>query len=173
MTKHTSSHRNKYAALLTTFALAIGSLSSVGQETPAETAKILAANQEFYSALNEMFTGKLDAMKELWSHADDVTYMGPTANYERGWAAVLKDWEGQAALKLGGKVTPTNVQVIAGHDVAVVTDIEMGENTNAQGKVEKIKLRATNIYRKEDGKWRMVGHHTDPLPYLDRTAAGQ
>ena len=33
-------------------------------------------------------------------------------------------------------------------------------------KVEKVKLRATSIFRKEAGLWKMVGHQTDKLPYL-------
>jgi ketosteroid isomerase-like protein len=31
---------------------------------------------------------------------------------------------------------------------------------------EKVSIRATNIYRKENGQWKMIGHHTDLLPYL-------
>ncbi|MGB8365437.1 MAG: YybH family protein [Rhizomicrobium sp.] len=140
------------------------SLSAPAAEN--DTAAVLAANAQFYAALNKMFVGELAPIVAVWSHADDVTYMGPTGNFEHGWSAVLKDWKGQAAMKLGGKVAPVDAQVIAGRDVAVVNDYEEGENTNAQGKVVLLKLRATNIFRKEGGQWKMVGHHTDPLPYL-------
>jgi ketosteroid isomerase-like protein len=92
--------------------------------------------------------------------------MGPNGQVEHGWSAVLKAWQSQAAMKLGGKVEPTDMQAIAGSDVAVVTEYEVGENTNANGKVEHVKLRATNSFRKEGGAWKMVGHHTDTLPYL-------
>jgi ketosteroid isomerase-like protein len=131
-----------------------------------EHGDVLAANAQFYAALNDMFKGDLAPMKTVWSHADDVTYMGPTGNFEHGWAAVLKDWEGQAAMKLGGQVEPADIQVTLGDKMAVVSDFEMGENNNAQGNVEHLKLRATNVYRKEGVQWKMVGHHTDPLPYL-------
>ena len=127
---------------------------------------VLAANTQFYVALNQVFKGELASMKEVWSNAGDVSYMGPTGNYQHGWSAVLKDWEGQAALKLGGRVEATDIRAIVGQTLAVVTDYEMGENTNAGGKVERVKLRATNTFRKEHGKWKMVGHHTDVLPYL-------
>jgi ketosteroid isomerase-like protein len=132
----------------------------------ADDPGVVAANTAFYAALNKMFTGDIAPMKAVWSHAADVTYMGPTGQYDRGWDAVLKNWEGQAAMKLGGKVEPANMQIVAGRDLAVVSLYEMGENTNAQGKVERLKLRATNIFRKEGGKWKMVGHHTDTLPSL-------
>jgi len=121
---------------------------------------------EFYSALNAMFTGDLGPMKEVWSHADDVTYMGPTGGFQAGWDQVLKNWEEQAAMKLGGKVEPTEMRITIGRDLAVVSDIEKGENTNAAGKVEKVSIRATNLFRKEHGKWKMIGHHTDLVPSL-------
>ncbi|HEX4505863.1 MAG TPA: nuclear transport factor 2 family protein [Alphaproteobacteria bacterium] len=127
---------------------------------------VLAANAGFYAALNTLFTGDSAAMEAVWSHADDVTYMGPTGGFEHGWAAVLKNWQGQAALKLGGKVEPAQMQVIVGKDLAIVTEYEEGENTNANGKVERLKLRGTNIFRRESGEWKMVGHQTDTLPYL-------
>src|SRR6266404_4152989 len=103
---------------------------------------------QFYTALNAMFTGELGPIKEVW------------------WDQVLATWEGQAAKKLGGKVEPTNMRITVGQDLAIVSDIENGENTNADGKVEKVSIRTTNLLRKEGGKWKMIGHHTDLLPYL-------
>lgn len=134
-------------------------------EEPNATA-VLKANEAFYAALNKMFTGDIEPLKDVWSHGDDVLYMGPTGLYERGWSAVLKDWQAQAAMKLGGRVTPTDVHALVGSDLAVVSDYEMGENTNARGQLQKLRLRATNVFRKEGGVWKMVDHHTDPLPYL-------
>jgi len=34
------------------------------------------------------------------------------------------------------------------------------------GKAEKVMLRATNVFRKENEQWKMIGHHTDTLPFL-------
>ena len=154
----------RVAASAIGIAVALSCASALAAES--DSAGMLHANAQFYAALNKMFTGDVVPMKAVWSHADDVTYMGPTGGFERGWSAVLKNWEGQAALKLGGRVEPVEMQVIVGQDLGVVSDYEQGENTNAKGKVEHVKLRATNIFRKEGGQWKMVAHHTDPLPYL-------
>ncbi len=43
------------------------------------------AVEEFYGALNAMFEGELAPVQALWSHADDVTYMGPGGGIEIGW----------------------------------------------------------------------------------------
>lgn len=132
-----------------------------------ETAVRNAAAQ-FYAALNEMFTGELGQMKKVWSHADDVTYMGPGGGFQVGWNQVLENWEAQAAMKLGGKVEPADMRITVGTDIAVVSCYEKGENTNANGEPQKVSIRATNIFRKEDGQWKMIGHHTDLLPFLDQ-----
>lgn len=155
--------RLNVAALAMVFAFALGGAQARAGD---DTAAVMAASDRFYVALNKLFTGEIEPMKAVWSHAEDVTYMGPTGQLERGWAAILKDWEGQAAMKLGGKVEPAEVKVVLGSDIAVVTGYEVGENTNAKGKVEKLKLRASSVNRMEDGQWKMIGHQTDPLPYL-------
>jgi ketosteroid isomerase-like protein len=146
--------------------MAFAFFSTAAPAAGNDSQAVLAANAQFYAALNQMFAGKLAPMEAVWSHAGDVTYMGPNGLFDHGWSAVLKTWQGQAAMKLGGKVEPAEMQAIVGVDVAVVTDFEEGENTNVKGKVERVKLRATNSFRKEGGQWKMVGHHTDTLPYL-------
>src|SRR5215468_5482606 len=76
----------------------------------ADQQAVRAAAAQFYSALNVMFTGALDPMKNVWSHADDVTYLGPGGGFRVGWNEVLQDWEKQAAMKLGGKVEPVDMR---------------------------------------------------------------
>jgi len=126
------------------------------------------AVKRFYVALNAMFTGNLDPMQRIWSHADDVTYMGPAGGYRTGWDQVISDWEAQAAMKLGGRVTPKNMRITLGRDLAVVSKYEIGENSGPDGMPQEVRIRATNLFRKEDGKWKMIGHHTDLLPFLEK-----
>tara|TARA_R110000868_G_scaffold91999_9_gene254991 strand:+ start:1367 stop:1861 length:495 start_codon:yes stop_codon:yes gene_type:complete len=149
-------------------ALMVTLMTTAAPAADNEEAAVLAANAGFYSALNILFTGDAAPMMDVWSHAEDVTYMGPTGTYDRGWKAISKNWEAQAALKLGGKVEPAEMNTVVGTDIAVISEYEEGENTNADGEVAKVKLRGTNIFRKEDGAWKLIGHHTDTLPYLDK-----
>jgi len=121
------------------------------------------AADRFYDALNAMFKGDVEPMKSAWSHADDVVYMGPGGSIKVGWSKVLKDWESQGARKLGGKVEPKDVHFTCGEEIAVMYARETGENTNIGGKREKVDIRVTNLFRKEKGGWKMIGHHTDLL----------
>jgi hypothetical protein len=79
----------------------------------SETA-VREAAAGFYSALDVFFTGDLGPMTKVWSHADDVTYMGPDGGFEVGWPQVLEDWKKQAAMKLGGRVEPQEMRVFVG-----------------------------------------------------------
>ena len=49
------------------------------------TAAVRAASNQFYAALNRLFTGDMAPMEALWSHRKDVTYMGPGGGFRVGW----------------------------------------------------------------------------------------
>lgn len=127
--------------------------------------EVRTASGQFYASLNSLFKGELDPMIGLWSHADDVTYLGPAGGILVGWEAVRKSWEDQAALKLGGKVEPEDMHVTAGDEIGITVNYERG-TSYINGKPEKVNIRATNTFRLENGKWKMIGHHTDILPWL-------
>ena len=144
--------------------LVLGALTA-GPAVADERQAVTDAAAQFYRALNALFTGELGPMVEVWSHAKDVTYMGPAGDFRVGWDQVLTSWKEQAAMKLGGTVKPENMHVAVGHDLAVTHNVETGQNVK-DGKTLKVSIRATNVFRKEGGKWKMIGHHTDLLPHL-------
>jgi ketosteroid isomerase-like protein len=133
-----------------------------------ETQAVEQANAEFYASLNSLFTGDYQPMENIWSHADDVVYMGPAGGFQIGWEAVRANWQAQAARKLGGKVEPAETRYIVGDELAFSVCYERGENLSVQGQVIPVSIRATNVFRKESGQWKMIGHHTDILPYLQK-----
>ncbi len=127
---------------------------------------VATATARFYAALNTMFTGDGRPMKDAWSRAPDITYMGPNGRYLVGWGDIEQEWDAQTAKKLGGRVTPRQVHTIVGADLAVVTCIESGENV-VDGKTETVDIRASTVFRKEDDGWKVVGHQTDLLQFLN------
>ncbi|MEM0967362.1 MAG: nuclear transport factor 2 family protein [Verrucomicrobiota bacterium] len=152
--------------LITTIGVVVALGASATQIFADDEAAVREANAGFYEALNAMFTGDLEPMKEVWSHSDTVTYMGPDGGFQVGWPAVLADWEKQAAMKLGGTVQPDEVVITLGSDLAIAHNYEKGQNLDEEGKVVEVSIRATNIFRNESGVWKMVGHHTDTLSFI-------
>ncbi len=131
------------------------------------TPEVKAAVAKFHGALNTLFTGEAAPMKAIWSHADDVVYMGPVGGVQVGWTQVEPYWDKQAAKKLGGKVDPVDVHITASPTLAVVHYYEKGENV-IDGKPQPVNIRATTTFRKEGGQWKVIGHHTDTLAYLQK-----
>ncbi len=132
-----------------------------------EVTDVERVNNEFYTALNTLFTGDSRPMKEIWSHRDDVTYMGPGGGMQIGWSQIRDVWDEQAAMRLGGQIASNDTHMLVGDNVAIVQCFEQGENLDSEGRRLPVSIRATNIYRREDGAWKMIGHHTDLLPFLE------
>lgn len=129
------------------------------------------ASARFYEALNAMFTGDMGPMTEIWSHADDVTNLGPFGDRQEGWEQVRAQFEREAALELGGRVEARELLVRAGSDLGYSVCIEEGENSGSGGEPIRVRHRATNVFRREAEGWKLVHHHTDLAPALQQTAA--
>jgi ketosteroid isomerase-like protein len=124
------------------------------------------ATENFYSALNVLFTGDAGPMKAAWSHSDDITYMGPEGAYLRGWDAIGPLWDEVAALKLGGHVSPKQMHIVTKNDLALISCIEAGANVS-NGTAETVDIRSSTVFRLEDGDWKVIHHQTDKLNFLD------
>ncbi len=162
---------NAKALVLSTariLAVTAACFATCSRSSADETKAVERATAQFYAGLNTMFTGDAGPIQEIWSHADDVTYMGPGGGITLGWNDVRQAWESQAALKLGGQVKPYEMRVTVGNDLAFTQCIERGSNLDADGRTVQVSIRATNLFRKENGEWKMIGHHTDLLPFLEQ-----
>ena len=129
--------------------------------------EIRNANDQFYTALNSMFTGDLEPLNSIWAHDSAITNMGPFGSCLVGWDAVSAQFKREAAMKLGGKVVCQNLHIYAGSNMGYTVCVEVGENMTAEGKPVRVSHRATNIFKLKEGKWKMIHHHTDLSPQLE------
>ena len=141
-------------------------ITATGESTmqSEEKTEVSAMVDQWIVALNAMFAGDPKPFAEIYSHADDVTYMGAEGTYRIGWDATYADWEKQAAHAGGGHVEATDVHIVVGVNLATATHYTQGNVTGADGKVVEIKVRETSVFRKEDGVWKMIGHQADDNP---------
>jgi ketosteroid isomerase-like protein len=128
------------------------------------------ANELFYDALNAILYGDTRPMRDVWSHAPDVTNMGPFGGCLSGFDAVVAQFAQTSRLKLGGRVLHIDVHVVAGSDVGYAVCVERGENMRAAGQPIHLEHRATNVFRREHGSWKLVHHHADLSPALQEHA---
>ena len=144
----------------------LGISRDITQRETRDIEGVKEATAKWYVALNTMFTGDAQPMKDAWSQQDDITYMGPAGDYLRGRAAIDRAWDAQAAQKLGGRVAPTNINTVVGKDLAVINCIERGENA-VDGRVETVEIRSSTTFRLEAGLWKAIGHQTDRLSHVN------
>jgi ketosteroid isomerase-like protein len=126
------------------------------------TATLEDATRSFYDALNVMLAGDAGPMLNLWSRAGDITYMSPFGELLAGWEPVRASWQSQADARLGGRVDPEELRFFEANGLGVVVGFERG-SVRVDGRDTPVDIRATSTWRVEDGGWRMIGHHTDPL----------
>lgn len=133
------------------------------QMTADEKAVHAQVNQWFV-VLNAMFAGDPEPFAKLYSHADDVTYMGAEGTYHIGWDEVYRDWKTQAERSLGGHVEGAEIRVIVSGTMASATHYTKGTVRTAEGKTIGQQVRETSVFRLENGEWKMIGHHADNYP---------
>ena len=109
-------------------------------------------------------TGDAAPIIALWSQADDVTIFGGSGTYAQGWHAVQPRLEWAAAHFRGGRGTLEPLAMGESGDLAYTIYIERGE-MQAEGSEElrPFALRITQIYRREDGDWKIIHRHADPI----------
>ena len=121
------------------------------------------AAMQWYVVLNAMLKGDPKPFAALYSHADDVTYMGAEGGMRVGWDATYADWKGQAAKSLGGSVEPMAMHIVVGGDWALCYVDTKGTVRMRDGTIRESSARESSVFRKENGAWKMIAHHADKL----------
>ncbi len=122
---------------------------------------VTEAHMRFYAALNANIAGDTAWMHAIWAEEGEVTNMGPFGGVRVGREAVLAQFDAEAAMDMSGAVVPEDVRFGEADDMGFSTCIERGIGMRVGGEPVEVCHRATNIFRREAGGWRIVHHHTD------------
>src|ERR671916_1623550 len=128
---------------------------------------IQQASEQFYAAINRAINGDPAPMMEVWSHGSDVTAMHPLGGQQTGWEEVRASWEQVAQQGFSdGQVSLDGLTIVPlSDDVVYTLGTEHGQAKLGDETVG-IDWRATNIYRREEGEWKVVHHHAEVSPAL-------
>ena len=129
------------------------------------TDDVQKASAQFYAALNAMAAGDSSSMSEIWVAGTKATAMHPIGGRSEGTEQVLASFAQVASLASGGQIRLTEQVIRTGGDLAYEFGVEEGEVTLAGEQIE-INHRVTNVYRNEDGNWKIIHHHTDASPAM-------
>jgi ketosteroid isomerase-like protein len=118
----------------------------------------------WFAALNAMLAGNPEPFSGLCSHAGDVIYMSGEGTYRVGFEAAFADWKEQAAKARGGQVTAEDVHVVVTGDMAAAGLVAHARFKDRDGRQSDLRVRQTNVYRKEGADWKLVLHQADFIP---------
>jgi ketosteroid isomerase-like protein len=119
---------------------------------------------ELRGALTAVANGDPEPMKALCSHTDAVSQCGLWGGVESGWAEVGERWEWVASQFVPGpgEVRSDTAFLTVNGDMAYGVFIERWwVQLKSRPEPAELMLRATLIFRREDGTWKAVHRHGD------------
>ena len=146
--------------------LAIGSAPSQIPAAASGDSSLRSFLAQFEEGINRFINGDPTLWKQNASRRDDVTIMGAWGGYEKGWseAGPRYDWAATRFRESGAKVKVEYLSSEVSGDLAYTVAIERSEvRLSDQDKPATMALRVTHVMRKENGVWKLVHRHADPI----------
>ena len=129
-----------------------------------DTDKFLAEMMpRIHEAETALHNGDAGPRFAMWSHTDPVTVYG-AAFSPIGWAEVAPMFDELAARF--SDCSSCEWEVVAadvGEDFAYLLAIERTTASVGGSEAMSYMLRSTTIFRREDGEWKIVHRHADPI----------
>jgi len=122
--------------------------------------------EQYHLALDEFFKGNPEPLKKFFSHRDDVTLANPFVGLPaRGWDEVAATIEhASSQFSDGENVGFETVAKYVSPELAYVLLIERDKvKVNGSEHIAPSALRVTMIFRLEEGEWKVVHRHADPI----------
>jgi ketosteroid isomerase-like protein len=121
--------------------------------------------EQFDLAQGELVKGNAEPAMKLFSHQEYVTLANPYAPPVRGWDEVAAVAERAASQFRDGEIVGFEIiekQVTP--EFAYVVRVERARAKVGRSEdIAPITLRVTMIFRPEDGTWKIVHRHADPI----------
>lgn len=128
--------------------------------------------RQVQAATDQFLHGDPDPFQACWSHGEDVTIFGGWGAYERGWEQVGPRLAWAAARFAGGEQTYHLLSSGASGDLAYTVALEQSQvRLVGQDLPAPMLLRVTHLYRREQGEWKLIHRHADPIVSKTDTAA--
>ena len=121
--------------------------------------------EQYQLGLDEFMKGDPEPVKELFSHREDVTLANPLGPPAHGWEQVGATIEHAASQFRDGRLVGVEiVEKQVTPEFAYTLWLEHAEGkVSGREDVVPATLRVTMIYRPEEGGWKVVHRHADPI----------
>lgn len=146
---------------------------AAGLVVTAAAASDSSAEQSFRTFLESFRKGTerfMNGDNKLWkdnaSKTDDAVIMGAWGAFEKGWPEVSAryDWAAKRFVNGEAKLDVEYLASSVSGDLAYTVAIERSNVRLAgQATIAPMALRVTHVFRRENGEWKLVLRHADPL----------
>jgi ketosteroid isomerase-like protein len=120
--------------------------------------------ERYHLALGEFTKGNPEPAKQLMSHREDVSIANPYDPPVRGWEKVAQVMDHASSLRQAGEVSFEIASKYVTPELAYVVEIERARaKVGGREDMTPYSPRATIIFRREDGEWKAVHRHADPI----------
>jgi ketosteroid isomerase-like protein len=121
--------------------------------------------EQYHQAVDEIVKGSADGFRRAYSRRADVTLANPFGPPVRGWEQVEQTLARAASQMREGALTGFE-RIVTGitAELAYIVEIERGQTKlGARDDVAPYAVRVTTIFRPEEGTWKVVHRHADPI----------
>jgi len=123
------------------------------------------ALERYHRAAADFVKGNPEPYKMAFSHQDDVSLGNPFGPFVRGWKQVAETMGRAASLYRDGEIV--GFENLAKHitpQFAYIVEIEhIKAKIGGREDIAQVTLRTTSILRPENGTWKVVHRHADPI----------
>jgi ketosteroid isomerase-like protein len=146
--------------------LAYSSASADSERKPSTDPSFNVFLQRFEEGISRFINGDAQSWKDNASKRDDVTVMGAWGDYEKGWqqADPRYNWAAARFQDSSARVSVEYISAGVSGDLAYTIAIERSAvRLVGMNEPKPMALRVTHLFRKENGEWKMIHRHADPL----------
>jgi ketosteroid isomerase-like protein len=143
-----------------------GATKSAGEAEMSKSSEELdRAIDQSHTALEKIVNGSSEGYELLFSERDDVSLGNPFGPFVRGRQKVVETVGNAATRYRDGQII--GFDLIAKHvtdDLACVVEVErFRAKVGGSADLATIGIRTTQLFRPEEGAWKLVHRHSDPI----------
>ena len=120
--------------------------------------------EQSHLGLDAFFKGDPEPVKALFSHREDVSLANPFGPPVRGWRQLLRPWSvprriTEMAVRRASNASRSTRPLTSPTSSRERFEAKLGGRED----VSPLALRVTTVLRPEDGGWKIVHRHADPI----------
>lgn len=122
------------------------------------------AYERAHEAVRALLRGDPEPQKHMFSRHDDAILMNPARVTVRGREQIAQTLDQVASTMSDGDVDFENLVTYATPELAFIAELEQSQGRFSGGAgIVPFTLRVPTILRPEDGRWRIIHRHADPI----------